>query len=141
MPIEKVKISNVSVKEYTNERGKSFLVKFTQYLDQGQRTISGFVPANRFNSNEWKDGEVKELEVSKNEKGYWNFKLAYKPKTEASSPEILEALKRIEETQNKILKLIENSMTQKAKDILQIDDDVSDGYEESINNSKEETPF
>jgi len=135
MPLEKVKISNPSFTEYNNAKGKSFLIKFTQFLPEGDRKISGFAPANKLNRDDWKDGVVKELDISQNEKGFWNFKLSYQankqPAQESQTQkDILSCLLRIESLLQKDKISIEHTKqffgAKEEKNIFDIEDEIPD---------------
>lgn len=77
MNILKVKIAEV--KSITDEDGKfgpQKKIVIRETLENGDRWLSGWVPAPQFDSTAWMAGKVLELDVFKSKDGkYWNFKL------------------------------------------------------------------
>lgn len=78
MALEKIKISDIRIQDFSGQYGPCKKIAIKQALEQGERWVGVFVSNNKFNQDEWKIGDVKELDVTVNHtpKGtYYNGKL------------------------------------------------------------------
>lgn len=78
MPTQKVRLNKIEIgDEIQGNWGPQRLIKFKQYLPEGERQVSAFLKSSQFKPDDWKEGKEIELEIY--QKGnYWNFKIPNK---------------------------------------------------------------
>lgn len=104
MPIQKVKLSGLKITNTDGEFGPQKKIFFKQFLEEGSRNISGWVPVNKFVAADWKDGNTIELDVY--QKGdYWNFKVPNQATKAAAqnNAEVVAVLKEILDAMKQLL--------------------------------------
>lgn len=76
MSVVKVKIAEVkSIQDQTGKSGPQKRIVIREALENGYRTISGWVALKDFDPSVWVSGKCLELDVFKSKDGkFWNFK-------------------------------------------------------------------
>lgn len=76
MNVVKVKLAEVKITDTTGQYGPQKKISVRESLENGDRWLSGWIPADKFDPAVWVAGKVLELDVFKSKDGkYWNFKL------------------------------------------------------------------
>lgn len=105
MPLYKLKIAEIRVKDTLTKFGPRKQVSIREVLEGGDRWVSGLVNLNQWKPEEWGPGKVKEVDVFEQQSGdrsYWNFKI---PSSRPFRPNPGEAL--VLEKLDKIIMLLE----------------------------------
>lgn len=112
----KVRLNALKIEDTQGNYGPQKKIRFKQIMDEGDRWVSGWVPENKFNANDWQEG--KEVDIIITQKGdFWNFSLpnkttaavaAIEAKSSAQHEEIMKALREIFKKLNTMSGVVES---------------------------------